>query len=75
MAVISRNVWIQNELAKSLDAQKVLVEGQNKVLEETVAPSMFLIFTSGTLWAWAVKAATARVMAVRSFFMVLIVRL
>jgi len=37
LAVISRNVWIQKELAKSLDAQKVLVEGQNKVLEETVA--------------------------------------
>ena len=37
LAVISRNVWIQKELAKSIDAQKVLVEGQNKVLEETVA--------------------------------------
>ena len=37
LAVISRNVWIQKELAKTLDAQKVLVEGQNKVLEETVA--------------------------------------
>ena len=37
LAVISRNVWIQKELAKSLDAQKILVEGQNKVLEETVA--------------------------------------
>ena len=37
LAVISRNVWIQKELAKSLDAQKVLVERQNKVLEETVA--------------------------------------
>lgn len=37
LAVISRNVWIQKELAKSLDAQKMLVEGQNKVLEETVA--------------------------------------
>lgn len=37
LAVISRNVWIQKELTKSIDAQKVLVEGQNKVLEETVA--------------------------------------
>jgi serine phosphatase RsbU (regulator of sigma subunit) len=37
LAVISRNVWVQKELAKSIDAQKILVEGQNKVLEETVA--------------------------------------
>lgn len=37
LAVISRNVWIQKELAKSIDAQKTLVENQNKVLEETVA--------------------------------------
>jgi len=37
LAVISRNVWVQKELAKSIDAQKTLVEGQNKVLEETVA--------------------------------------
>ena len=37
LAVISRNVWIQKELAKSIDVQKTLVEGQNKVLEETVA--------------------------------------
>jgi len=37
LAVISRNVWIQKELAKSIDAQKTLIEGQNKVLEETVA--------------------------------------
>jgi serine phosphatase RsbU (regulator of sigma subunit) len=37
LAVVSRNVWIQKELAKSIDAQKTLVEGQNKVLEETVA--------------------------------------
>jgi serine phosphatase RsbU (regulator of sigma subunit) len=36
LAVISRNVWVQKELAKSIDAQKTLVEGQNKVLEETV---------------------------------------
>jgi serine phosphatase RsbU (regulator of sigma subunit) len=37
LAVISRNVWIQKELAKSIDVQKTLVEEQNKVLEETVA--------------------------------------
>ena len=37
LAVVSRNVWIQKELAKSIDVQKTLVEGQNKVLEETVA--------------------------------------
>ena len=37
LAVVSRNVWVQKELAKSIDAQKTLVEGQNKVLEETVA--------------------------------------
>ena len=37
LAVISRNVWIQKELAKSIDVQKTLVEGQNKILEETVA--------------------------------------
>ena len=44
LAVVSRNVWIQKELAKSLAAQKTLaedqkalVENQNKVLEETVA--------------------------------------
>ena len=37
LAVVSRNVWIQKELAKSIDAQKTLVEGQNKILEETVA--------------------------------------
>ena len=37
LAVISRNVWIQKELAKSIDVQKTLIEGQNKVLEETVA--------------------------------------
>ena len=37
LAVVSRNVWIQKELAKSIDAQKILVEGQNKILEETVA--------------------------------------
>ena len=36
LAVISRNVWIQKELAKSMDLQKSLVEQQNKVLEETV---------------------------------------
>jgi len=36
LAVVSRNVWIQKELAKSIDAQKTLVEGQNKILEETV---------------------------------------
>ena len=36
LAVISRNVWIQKELAKSMDVQKTLVEQQNKVLEETV---------------------------------------
>lgn len=36
LAVISRNVWIQKELAKSIDSQKNLVEQQNKVLEETV---------------------------------------
>lgn len=36
LAVISRNVWIQKELAKSMDLQKTLVEQQNKVLEETV---------------------------------------
>lgn len=36
LAVVSRNVWVQKELAKSIDAQKTLVEGQNKVLEETV---------------------------------------
>ena len=35
LAVVSRNVWVQKELAKSIDAQKTLVEGQNKVLEET----------------------------------------
>ena len=37
LAVVSRNVWVQKELAKSIDAQKALVEGQNKILEETVA--------------------------------------
>ena len=44
LAVIARNNWIQNELTKSLAAQKVLaesqktlVENQNKVLEQTVA--------------------------------------
>jgi len=37
LAVVSRNVWIQKELAQSIDVQKTLVEGQNKVLEETVA--------------------------------------
>ncbi len=37
LAVVSRNVWIQKALAKSIDAQKTLVEGQNKILEETVA--------------------------------------
>ena len=37
LAVVSRNVWVQKELAKSIDAQKTLVEGQNKILEETVA--------------------------------------
>ena len=36
LAVVSRNVWVQKELAKSINAQKTLVEGQNKVLEETV---------------------------------------
>jgi serine phosphatase RsbU (regulator of sigma subunit) len=36
LAVVSRNVWVQKELAKSIEAQKTLVEGQNKVLEETV---------------------------------------
>ena len=36
LAVVSRNVWIQKELAKSIDVQKTLVEGQNKILEETV---------------------------------------
>ena len=36
LAVVSRNVWVQKELAKSIDAQKTLVEGQNKILEETV---------------------------------------
>jgi serine phosphatase RsbU (regulator of sigma subunit) len=36
LAVVSRNVWIQKELAKSIDTQKALVEGQNKILEETV---------------------------------------
>jgi serine phosphatase RsbU (regulator of sigma subunit) len=37
LAVVSRNVWVQKELAKSIDEQKTLVEGQNKILEETVA--------------------------------------
>ena len=44
LAVIARNSWIQNELNKSLAAQKALaesqknlVENQNKVLEQTVA--------------------------------------
>jgi serine phosphatase RsbU (regulator of sigma subunit) len=37
LAVVSRNVWIQKELAKSIDAQKSMIEGQNKILEETVA--------------------------------------
>jgi serine phosphatase RsbU (regulator of sigma subunit) len=37
LAVVSRNTWIQTELAKSIEAQKVLVESQNKVLEDTVA--------------------------------------
>ena len=37
LAVISRNVWIQKELAKSIHMQKTLVERQNQVLEETVA--------------------------------------
>lgn len=37
LAVVSRNTWIQTELAKSIEAQKVLVETQNKVLEDTVA--------------------------------------
>ena len=34
LAVVSRNVW--KELAISIKAQKTLVEGQNKILEETV---------------------------------------
>jgi serine phosphatase RsbU (regulator of sigma subunit) len=44
LAVVARNNWIQDELNKSLAAQKTLaedqkalVENQNKVLEETVA--------------------------------------
>jgi serine phosphatase RsbU (regulator of sigma subunit) len=44
LAVVSRNVWVQKELAKSLAAQKTLaedqkalVENQNSVLEQTVA--------------------------------------
>ena len=37
LAVVSRNVWIQKELTQSIDKQKTLVEGQNKILEETVA--------------------------------------
>ena len=37
LAVVSRNVWIQNELAKSIEAQKTLIQDQNKVLEQTVA--------------------------------------
>ena len=44
LAVVARNNWIQNELTKSLAAQKTLaesqkslVENQNKVLEQTVA--------------------------------------
>ena len=37
LAVVSRNTWIQKELAHSIASQKTLVENQNKVLEETVA--------------------------------------
>jgi serine phosphatase RsbU (regulator of sigma subunit) len=37
LAVVSRNTWIQKELANSISSQKNLVENQNKVLEETVA--------------------------------------
>ena len=37
LAVVSRNVWIQKELANSISSQKIFVENQNKVLEETVA--------------------------------------
>ena len=37
LAVVSRNVWIQKELAKSIEAQKTLIQDQNKVLEQTVA--------------------------------------
>jgi len=37
LAVVSRNVWIQKELANSISSQKTFVENQNKVLEETVA--------------------------------------
>jgi serine phosphatase RsbU (regulator of sigma subunit) len=37
LAVISRTRWIQRELTQSVEIQKTLVEGQNKVLEETVA--------------------------------------
>ena len=37
LAVVSRNTWIQKELAHSIASQKNLVENQNKVLEETVA--------------------------------------
>ncbi len=37
LAVISRTRWIQRELTQSVETQKTLVEGQNKVLEETVA--------------------------------------
>ena len=36
LAVVSRNTWIQKELAHSIASQKNLVENQNKVLEETV---------------------------------------
>ena len=37
LAVVSRNTWIQKELANSISSQKNLVENQNKILEETVA--------------------------------------
>ena len=37
LAVVSRTRWLQEELAINLKAQQELVEGQNRVLEATVA--------------------------------------
>ncbi len=37
LAVISRTRWLQVQLAQNMEAQKALVENQNRVLEATVA--------------------------------------
>lgn len=36
LAVIGRTRWLQTQLARNMQAQKVLVENQNRLLEETV---------------------------------------